>query len=78
MLTEAPLVKFSEALRHAPAKPPATTNEAVPLATLRFVKMAAVPWLVDEGLPVRAPTVTLAMPAPLALITVWAPVVVSK
>jgi len=37
------LVKFCVADLHAPAKPAVTTNEAVPFATLRLVKIAAVP-----------------------------------
>jgi hypothetical protein len=36
-------VKFCVAVRHAPAKPAETTNEPVPFATLRLVRMAAVP-----------------------------------
>ena len=78
VLTAAPFVRFCEALRHAPAKPPVTTKEAVAFATLRFVKIAAVPWLVEDGLPERAPTAMLAIPAPLALMTFWGLVVVSR
>jgi len=71
-------VIFWLALLHAPAKPALITNEPVPFATLRFVKMAAVPWLTEAGLPVRAPTVKLPIPAPAALITFAALVVDSK
>jgi hypothetical protein len=78
VLTAAPFVKFCEALRHAPAKPPVITKEAVPFATLRFVKIAAVPWLDEDGLPLRAPTAMLPILAPLAVMTFWEPVVVSR
>jgi len=72
------LVKFWLALLHAPAKPALMTNEPVPFATLRFVKMAAVPWLTEAGLPVRAPTVTLPIPAPAEVMTLAGLVVDSK
>jgi hypothetical protein len=77
LLNVAPLVVRFVLLRQAPANPAVTTNEAVPFGTVRLVKIAAVPWVTEAGLPDRAPIATLAMPGPVPLMVVRL-VVVSK